>query len=391
MAEKELEVSLRFGHDEQMALQAKDPEAHMDPAIIDAWKNEHIRLSVYKEIFQKFIYPFVKKELIRLSREVDFNNKENKDIYLILGDMNTYEYFYDQLEVEEQDLKLIREIIVFFLDNFFYSKEFDKNRFYSQIDGLRKKHFLEFISILNEMYELGGYNPTMVYTLPVLNNKSGPSSFLRKNLNFIVSSTSNHKNYFKKLDINKVPRDHWIVKYEIDKFLGEGVFGAAYSFKKQNFIIKLYSYSASEARVKKDTLRYSKMAKRAFGGQSSLDELHIFDYGKLKTIDKGFYIYYAIMPRLVADRQKFLPYLDTMIVASRILRRYVDGPSSGRWPTINQVISYMNNQYRVLDEKEKQIVTACYNAALVYGGTDFHPGNIGYFKGHEDKPFFFDM
>lgn len=395
MAEKELEVSLRFGHDEQMALQAKDPEAHMDPAIIDAWKNEHIRLSVYKEIFQKFIYPFVKKELIRLSREVDFNNKKNNGSTLILGDMNTYEYFYDQLEVEEQDLKLIKKIIVFFLDNFFYSKEFDKNKFYSQIDGLREKYFLQFISILNEMYELGGYNPTMVYTLPILNNKSGPLSFLRKNLNFIIETSQHHKEDFESLDLSKFPKDHWLVKYEIDKFLGEGANGSVYSFKNQNFVIKLYGGITGGKKARRDIRRYAKMAKRVFSGVSSLAELHIFDYGKLKTKDvfKQFHIYYAVMPHLVADPETFRPYFSLMTRLSRLLYHYVGEAGRNKAkPTIKQLIKFFEEGYdRELDDKEKQIIAAAHNAAIFYHGTDFNLGNIGYFKGHEDKPFFFDM
>lgn len=361
------------------------------------WKNKQFRKYVIGEVFDKIVIKMFKELLKIMPENIKKNLVIKGESFLGPNDLWHHPIFKNILRNIEDMIDLVfpnlkSEIsFVILMERFFIrtlqTKKISKLDWFNDVE--EKGDILDFYNLYNYMIKerLVSYE----YTQPVLNNKSKAFDeyIVKKNINFIEN-----ENYIL-INLKDIPKNNWLRKYEIDKSIGRGSFGVVFSFKNENFVIKIFKERTSGI---KELRRYAKMAKRVFSGASTLAELHVYDYGKLKDI-YGNFIYYVVMPRLiagdlVADKFRIECGIDLFHVVRKLARHLVsDNPDKIRRMNLKHFLDMIEYELgtRSFNITQMQYITAAYRALKDYKGTDFNFGNIGYFAGHEDKPFFFDM
>lgn len=356
------------------------------------WRNDEFKKYVLGNIFDKIVIVFFKKLMPNLPSELKKKFVFKKDNPNATKELLRDPAFKDLKQNIPSFVDTIfpgmlpnQEFVVLverFLNRTMIDKKISKQEWIDDCIGIGSPPTFSNIY----QYAIRNNFITDEYIKPVLNSiPSRDAETLKYNLEFIKNNTNFN------IDPKSVSKQNWLRKYKIKELIGHGAFGFVFSFENENFVIKIYS---SFGNGKKELRRYAKMAKRAFTGASTLSELHIYDYGKLKD-DNG-EISFAIMPRLIPDEAKYRNSLnkDLILVIKHVSSRLIIFDPNKRFRINLKHFLDMLEHYlktRQFNSLEMSYITAAYRAVKYYGGKDLHPGNIGHFAGHEDKPFFFDM
>lgn len=185
--------------------------------------------------------------------------------------------------------------------------------------------------------------------------------------------------------------------------IGRGAFGRVFELEDGR-ALKVFS---SGVDFDKDIERYEKIMDQLYKGQASLEDMHIFDYGKLGESEYHF----AVMPRITplaktdlydenaiyhvtaqANKQVILKQKPSSFedYKEKVIAYAANDYPSAKDRFGNSTLSFKQayNKYNNIVDK---IIQAGWRAYKEYGGTDIHIGNIGFFPQKPDQFFYFDM
>ena len=219
------------------------------------------------------------------------------------------------------------------------------------------------------------------------------------------TSTQNRRDNARilKLDPNELSKPNILDDVKIVKQLGKGAFGTVYELEDG----RAFKVFSSGVDVDKDLERYEKIMDQLYKGQASLEDMHIFDYGKLGETN----YYYAVMPKIIplnsTDIFKESAIFHAVAKANKEIAqrgRKVDYETFKRLALSEAGTFYVQAKdkygnsnlsfqqaYNTYSDIVDKIIKAGWRAYSEFGGTDIHSGNIGSFPNDPENYFYFDM
>lgn len=219
------------------------------------------------------------------------------------------------------------------------------------------------------------------------------------------TSTQNRRDNARmlKLDPNELSKPNILDDVKIVKQLGKGAFGTVYELEDG----RAFKVFSSGVDVDKDLERYEKIMDQLYKGQASLEDMHIFDYGKLGETN----YYYAVMPKIIplnsTDIFKESAIFHAVAKANKEIAqrgRKVDYETFKRLVLSEAGTFYVQAKdkygnsnlsfqqaYNTYSDIVDRIIKAGWRAFSEFGGTDIHSGNIGSFPNDPENYFYFDM
>ena len=190
---------------------------------------------------------------------------------------------------------------------------------------------------------------------------------------------------------------------KIMKEIGKGAFGRVFELEDGR-ALKIFS---SGVDFNKDIERYEKVMDQLYKGQASMEDMHIFDYGKLGESDYYFAVMPKIIPMTAADFYNQNGIFYSIAKANKDVAQRGTADSYERFKALslasasniyvsakdqfgNPTLSFQQAYNKYSDMVDK-IIQAGWRAYNEYGGTDIHHGNIGFFSQKPDQFFYFDM
>lgn len=224
------------------------------------------------------------------------------------------------------------------------------------------------------------------------------------------TSTQNRRENIRTLNQDKInirlediQKPNILDDVKIIEKLGKGAFGIVYSLEDGR-ALKVFSSSVD---VNKDIERYEKIIDQVYKGEASLEDMHVFDYGKIG--DSRYY--YVLMPKIVPLSSTNAFDESAIFAAISISNKKVatlgliDNFDDFKKNVLLQsalVYTMQKNKYAnsnlsfdqaYLKYKDivDKIIQAGWRAYSEFGGTDIHLGNIGFFPQKPDQFFYYDM
>ena len=266
----------------------------------------------------------------------------------------------------------------------YFTNEKAKQRFEKQISNMPDK-------VTSLYWELFKKYPEEVPTISKLYKPDTSTQNKRDNARIL------------KLDLNELTKPNILDDVKIVKQLGKGAFGTVYELEDG----RAFKVFSSGVDVDKDLERYEKIMDQLYKGQASLEDMHIFDYGKLGETN----YYYAVMPKIIplnsTDIFKESAIFHAVAKANKEIAqrgRKVDYETFKRLALSEAGTFYVQAKdkygnsnlsfqqaYNTHSDIVDKIIKAGWRAYSEFGGTDIHSGNIGSFPNDPENYFYFDM
>ena len=266
----------------------------------------------------------------------------------------------------------------------YFTNEKAKQRFEKQISNMPDK-------VTSLYWELFKKYPEEVPTISKLYKPDTSTQNKRDNARIL------------KLDLNELTKPNILDDVKIVKQLGKGAFGTVYELEDG----RAFKVFSSGVDVDKDLERYEKIMDQLYKGQASLEDMHIFDYGKLGETN----YYYAVMPKIIplnsTDIFKESAIFHAVAKANKEIAqrgRKVDYETFKRLALSEAGTFYVQAKdkygnsnlsfqqaYNTYSDIVDKIIKAGWRAYSEFGGTDIHSGNIGSFPNDPQNYFYFDM
>lgn len=209
----------------------------------------------------------------------------------------------------------------------------------------------------------------------------------------------------KRIRINpeQVEKPNILDDIKITKEIGKGAFGRVFELEDGR-ALKIFSSSVD---FNKDMERYEKVMDQLYKGQASMEDMHIFDYGKLGNSEYYFVVMPQITPLTTADFYNENAIFYAVALANKEVAERASPDSFDFFKQkvlTNAASIYVNKKdkfsnstlsfqqaYNKYSDIVDKIIQAGWRAYDEYGGTDIHHGNIGFFPQKPDQFFYFDM
>jgi len=208
--------------------------------------------------------------------------------------------------------------------------------------------------------------------IPVINRSPG-NSILSYNMQKLGSYIKSRE------DMALVRSVKLFSEIRIGSLLGQGAYGKVYDLPDINKVLKVFR---DGVHLNKDLKRMGEVVEAVYGGTASLEDMHYFDYGKIKEGTGGEDgLYYAIMPKII-------PLESSDVISGRgdSLQQLLDRIDDGANP------DHLGYYRRIFgDEVVDRVVDAYKRAKSRFGGTDLHAGNLGFLPQKPDTYVFYDM
>ncbi len=273
-------------------------------------------------------------------------------------------------------------------------------------------YFLEriFLRVDNEfvstgMFDFSGFcfkfyrkHPELIPQAPVLNKtKTNVKGVLDHNVKVIESVYSD-------IDRNAIANTPILNQLKIGKKIGSGAYGKVFEIEDSNFALKIFSGIYNQGDIK----RMEDIEKQLYSGQASLEDMHFYEHGEIGNSGYKF----ALMPKIIPFASSYIGKKEEDFF-DFIFRTCYNNLHGVHDPHQQSGASYDEFRERIYDKFESQIdyykykgyrskiahysqivnaiIKAVYRASKLFGGTDLHSGNIGFFANKPYQFFFFDM
>jgi hypothetical protein len=185
--------------------------------------------------------------------------------------------------------------------------------------------------------------------------------------------------------------------------IGKGAFGTVYELEDG----RAFKVFSSGVDVDKDIERYEKIIDQVYKGKASMEDMHVFDYGKLGETN----YYYAIMPKIIPLNSTDIFKENAIFHAvAKANKEIAQRGRATEYETFKRLVlaeagtfyfqakdKYGNSNlsfqqaYNKYSDIVDKIIKAGWRAYSEYGGIDIHSGNIGSFPNKPEEYFYFDM
>lgn len=206
--------------------------------------------------------------------------------------------------------------------------------------------------------------------------------------------------------VSELPVQELLSLHPVSSYVGGGKYGKVFGLSGLNRVIKFFYASPN---LEKDIARFEKTISEMYTNSektlASLEDMHYFEYGKIKEEPQLFYV---IMPKIVPfeTSEEFKNNSTAYKDLFRLLYHFDRGDRNNqetyqaKYSTYSEFLQAFQENLKVFfakkghelpEEQVVRIVKATWRARTKYGGRDLHYQNMGFYDFNPKIYFFFDM